>query len=128
MKPRKTSRTAAYTLLEIMIIVAIIGFLAVLAIPTFVKSRKMSQGRRIVNDVRQIDMAISQWALDNGKKDGDAIAGNEGVIATYLKSPWKSADVLGNPYVITTVGPTQVVIAAETKTALAGVGIDWGAY
>lgn len=126
---RGTARMlAAFTLLEIMIIVAIIGLLAVLAIPTFIKARKTSQGRRIVNDARQVDTAISQWALDYGKKDGDPIAGNETIIASYMKTPWKSADLLGNAYVISTIGSNQLKIADATKSALDGVGVDWGAY
>jgi type II secretory pathway pseudopilin PulG len=123
-----TSRPAAFTLLEIMIIVGIIGLLAVLAVPTFIKARKVSQGRRIVNDARQQDTAISQWALDNGKKDGDAVAGNEAMIQTYLKVPWKVTDLLGNSYVLGTVGTNQFRISDATKSALDGVGIDWGAF
>ncbi len=117
---------AAFTLVEIMIVVAIIGLLAALAIPGFVKARKQSQGRRILNDARQMDAAIDQWALEKGKVDGDAIVTSEA--ATYLKSAWSDTDLLGNNYNITVVGSTQVQISAATKSALAGVGIDWGPY
>ena len=119
---------SAFTLVEIMIVVAIIGLLAALAVPGFVKARKQSQGRRILNDCRQQDAAIDQWALENGKKDGDAIAGNEAAVATYLKAAWKSQDLLGNAYAVTVVGSTQIAINTTTKTALGGVGIDWGTY
>jgi type IV pilus assembly protein PilA len=117
---------SAFTLVEIMIVVAIIGLLAALAIPGFVKARKQSQGRRILNDARQMDAAIDQWALETGQTDGNAI--NTTSAATYLKTAWKSNDLLGNAYGVTVVGGTQMSIAAATKTALAGVGIDWGAY
>jgi len=117
---------SAFTLVEIMIVVAIIGLLAALAIPGFVKARKQSQGRRILNDVRQMDAAIDQWALENGKKDGDAIDTTQAT--SYLKTQWKTSDLLGNAYNVTVVGSTQISIAAATKTALAGVGIDWGSY
>ena len=120
------SNKAAFTLVEIMIVVAIIGLLAALAIPGFVKARKQSQGRRILNDARQQDAAIDQWALENGKKDTDAIITTSA--ATYLKTAWPTNDLLGAAYVITNVGTGQVQIAATTKTALSGVGIDWGAY
>jgi prepilin-type N-terminal cleavage/methylation domain-containing protein len=117
---------SAFTLVEIMIVVAIIGLLAALAIPGFVKARKQSQGRRIINDARQLDAAIDQWALEKGKKDGDTVTTTEA--ATYLKGTWTANDLLGTAYTISTVGSNQVKIAASTKTALDGVGIDWGQF
>ena len=117
---------AAFTLVEIMIVVAIIGLLAALAIPGFVKARKQSQARRIVNDARQLDSAIDQWALEKGKKDGDDITTSEA--ASYLKTGWITNDVLNNAYTITVVGPTQVQISATSKGALEGVGVDWGGF
>jgi type IV pilus assembly protein PilA len=117
---------SAFTLVEIMIVVAIIGLLAALAIPGFVKARKQSQGRRILNDARQMDAAIDQWALETGQTDGNAV--NTTSAATYLKTAWKTADLLGNTYVLGNVGTNQMAVAAATKTSLAGVGIDWGAY
>jgi prepilin-type N-terminal cleavage/methylation domain-containing protein len=119
-------KKAAFTLVEIMIVVAIIGLLAALAIPGFVKARKQSQGRRALNDARQMDAAIDQWALEKGKKDGDTITTSEA--ATYLKGAWPSKDPLGYPYSHTAIGSNQVVISSSTKTALDGVGIDWGPY
>jgi len=113
-------------LVEIMIVVAIIGLLAALAIPAFVKARKQSQGRRVLNDARQLDAAIEQWALNNGKQDGDAI--DTTGAQTYLKMPWITSDILNDPYKVTVVGSTQIQIDAATKSALDGAGIDWGAY
>ena len=115
-----------FTLVEIMIVVAIIGLLAALAIPGFVKARKQSQGRRILNDCRQMDAAINQWALETGQSDGDAI--DTTGAQTYLKTPWNTSDLLGNAYALTVVGGTQIAVNATTKSALDGVGIDWGAY
>ena len=117
---------AAFTLVEIMIVVAIIGLLAALAIPGFVKARKQSQGRRILNDVRQMDAAIDQWALETGQTDGATV--NTTSAGSYLKTAWKSTDLLGNSFTIGTVGTNQIAIATGTKTSLSGVGIDWGAY
>ena len=117
---------AAFTLVEIMIVVAIIGLLAALAIPGFVKARKQSQGRRIINDARQMDAAVDQWALENGKKDGDSV--DTTGAATYLKTAWNVNDLLGNAYTVGNVGTNQVAISATSKSALAGVGIDWGPY
>ncbi len=117
---------SAFTLVEIMIVVAIIGLLAALAVPGFVKARKQSQGRRIINDARQMDAAVDQWALETGQSDGAVV--DTAAAATYLKGDWKVNDLLGNAYVVGTVGTTQVGIAPATKTALDGVGIDWGTY
>ena len=120
------SGKGAFTLVEIMIVVAIIGLLAALAVPGFVRARKQSQGRRIINDARQMDAAVDQWALENGKKDGDAVVTSEA--AAYLKTAWAADDLLNNAYTINTVGTNQVRISTTTKTALANVGIDWGPY
>ena len=120
---------AAFTLVEIMIVVAIIGLLAALAIPGFVKARKQSQGRRILNDARQMDAAVDQWALENGKTDGATIDTSVATgAASYLKTPWSNTDLLSNSFGLGKVGSNQVSISTSSKSSLAGVGIDWGAY
>jgi hypothetical protein len=73
-----------------------------------------------------MDAAVSQWALEYGKQDGDAI--DTAAAQTYLKMPWQPSDLLNNAYNVTVVGSNQISIDAATKTALDGVGIDWGAY
>ena len=70
MKQTKNICKAGFTLVEIMIVVAIIGLLAAIAIPNFVKARATSQANACINNLRQIDAAASQWALEQKKTSG----------------------------------------------------------
>ncbi len=67
-------KRAGFTLVEIMIVVAIIALLAAIAVPGFLRARKRSQASKILNDLRMIDAAIDQYAIENGKKTGDPVA------------------------------------------------------
>src|SRR2546427_12810889 len=61
----RTQRKSAFTLVEIMIVVAIIGLLVSIAIPNFVRARTTSQANACINNLRQIDGAAQTWALEN---------------------------------------------------------------
>src|SRR5271154_4699539 len=67
MKALKTNRKSGFTLVEIMIVVAIIGLLAAIAIPNFVRARQTSQTNACINNLRIIDAAKQQWALEKGQ-------------------------------------------------------------
>lgn len=90
-----------FTLVEIMIVVAIIGLLAAIAIPNFVKARKTAQGNACINNLRQIDSAIQQFALEHNAKD-DALI-NSTQVAEYMRNKEMPVCPTGNtPY---KVGP-----------------------
>ena len=80
----RTSRTSGFTLVEIMIVVAIIGLLAAIAIPNFVRARTQSQKNACINNLRQIDGAVQQWALENKKAANASVAYTD--IKDYLKN------------------------------------------
>jgi len=68
---RKKKDERGFTLIEIMIVVLIIGILLAIAVPNFVKARETSRAKACVSNLKQIDSAKEQWAMDTKAGDGD---------------------------------------------------------
>ncbi len=95
-----------FTLVEIMIVVAIIGLLAAIAVPNFVQARQTARTNSCINNMRLIESAKEQWALETGADDGAAVVDAD--IQPYLKNNTVPVCPVGNTaYVITAVGTNQ---------------------
>ena len=76
-------RKGGFTLVEIMIVVAIIGMLASIAIPNYIQSRGKAQESVCINNLRQIEGAIQRWSLDMKKDEGQPVSYSD--IRSYLQ-------------------------------------------
>ena len=98
-------RRGGFTLVEIMIVVAIIALLAAIAVPGFLRARKRSQASRILNDLRMIDSAVDQYAIETNRKTNDPV--NTADWTNYLKKGSvlynSGKSILGTPYGVQTV-------------------------
>ena len=104
--------------MEIMIVVAIIGLLAAIAIPSFVKARETAQLNSIINNLRIVEGAKDQWALEKKKGTGDAVAMTD--LSEYLKGGTVKL-VVGETYEPQTIGTnTYALIPVKLGTYAAG--------
>lgn len=125
------TKRAGFTLVEIMIVVAIIALLAAIAVPGFLRARKRSQASRILNDLRLIDSAVDQYAIETGRKTGDAVlvADWTGYVKKNLILANSAVDVLGNSYGDQTVdtAPQVPSVSYDALSDVAGAGF-WSPY
>src|SRR3954462_15858235 len=120
-----------FTLVEIMIVVAIIALLAAIAVPGFLRARKRSQASQILNDLGLIDSAVDQYAIETNKASGATVAMTDWT--NYLKKGSvlynTGADLFSQTYGAQTVDSLPRV-PATTKTALSDVADTsfWSPY
>ncbi len=100
MLQKLNNRRGGFTLVEIMIVVAIIALLAAIAVPGFLRARKRSQATRILNDLRLIDSAVDQYAIETNRSTGATV--NTVDWTNYLKQGTAlyntGTDILGNGF------------------------------
>lgn len=118
----KTTRTkisrGGFTLVEIMIVIAIIGLLCAIAIPNYVRARACSQANACINNLRQLDGAIQQFAIENGKKVGDPVS-YPADLTPYIKMNSGNsipACPAGGTYSVAPVGTEPTVVCSLGST------------
>jgi prepilin-type N-terminal cleavage/methylation domain-containing protein len=94
------SQSKGFTLVEIMIVVAIIALLATIAVPSFLRARKRSQATKILNSARVLEAAIDQWAIEKNVEDGEIVTFLE--VKEYIDESstfyQTGLDIFGNPF------------------------------
>jgi len=124
-------RRGGFTLVEIMIVVAIIALLAAIAVPGFLRARKRSQASRILNDLRMIDSAVDQYAIETNRTTGATV--NTVDWTNYLKKGSllynSGKSLLSSAYGVQTVDSIPQVPTADLNTLsdVAGTGF-WSPY
>lgn len=131
MQLTKSSHSRGFTLVEIMIVVAIIALLAAIAVPGFLRARKRAQATKILNDLRLIDSAVDQYAIETNKTTGATVAVTDWT--NYLKKGTvlynTGQDLFGDTYGPQTVD-TLPSVPASAKASLSDVADPsfWSPY
>ena len=123
MLQKLNTKRGGFTLVEIMIVVAIIALLAAIAVPNFLRSRRRAQATQVLQDLRMIDAAIDQYAIENNKSGGASVSWDD--VRTYLKAGSRletsgGNDVIGNAITIPAVD-TAPKVPVATFNALSVV-------
>jgi prepilin-type N-terminal cleavage/methylation domain-containing protein len=116
------TKHAGFTLVEIMIVVAIIALLAAIAVPNFLRSRKRSQATQVLEDLRILDSAVDQYAIENNRSSGNPAFAD---LQAYIKTGTRlhgsgNTDILGSSFGTFTID-TPPKVPAATFTALSDV-------
>jgi prepilin-type N-terminal cleavage/methylation domain-containing protein len=93
---------AGFTLIEVILVITIIGLLVGIGLPNYMKARDNSRLNVIYSNLRQIEEAKSQWAIENKKNTGDVVD-DLASLNTYFRGG-KIADVMSETYVPNSVG------------------------
>lgn len=122
MSPRLHTRKRGFTLVEIMIVVAIIALLAAIGAPSYIRARKRAQSSRILDELRVLESAMTEYALETAKKTGDPITFDD--VKGYLKPNSMlystGKDLFSNSFSVSTVD-SPPKLSDDTYSALSDV-------
>lgn len=102
---RLPAKQRGFTLVEVMIVVGVIAVLMAMAIPNLMKARESARARACVSNLREMDQAKEQFAMERAKKVGDAVTWGD-IVPAYLKT--QPSCPLGAPYTLGPVGDKPV--------------------
>src|SRR5262245_18304452 len=104
-------RTKGFTLVEIMIVVLIIGILMAIAVPNFIKARSNSRLQTVIANLKQVDSAKEQWAMETGQVSGSACT-SANLYPQYMKS-WPDNTPVTGTYVPNAIGTNPTFIGKD---------------
>ena len=136
MLQKLNTKRGGFTLVEIMIVVAIIALLAAIAVPNFLRSRRRAQATQVLQDLRLVDAAVDQYAIENNKSGTASVSWTD--VRAYLKTGSRletsgtaaaGADIIGNTIFVPRVDTAPKVPAAtfEALSAVAPVSF-WSPF
>ena len=126
------TRRGGFTLVEIMIVVAIIALLAAIAVPNFLRARKRSQATRILEDLRMLDSGTDQYAIENNKTSG--ANANMTDLKAYIKTGTvlysTGEDIFGDSYGPTFTVDSELIVPSNAYNSLSDVApyTFWSPY
>jgi prepilin-type N-terminal cleavage/methylation domain-containing protein len=124
-KERRTNRRLAFTLVEVMIVISLVGLLAAMAVPSFLRSRNAAHRSTCINNLKQIDSAIQQWATERKKPQSASVEFSD--ISPYLKGAVvcpSGGTSFSDSYTLSTVADLPLCQKDPQTHVWLGSGID----